>query len=149
MTPLTIENRKALDAAWDNIERTSSDLADACRYVGTTMRGRFLGLYQALQSGDEAGVAENVKALITSDLISSFAGKFRSLRERAYDLWSDLAPWGKVIFGLTVGLAGYFLAAELGLMLSAILMIGGFLYAITNALDVLYRNGIGRAAGGN
>lgn len=56
----------------------------------------------------------------------------------------------RVIFDLTVGLAGYFLAAELGLMLSAILMIGGFLYAITNALDVLRRSfALARGASGS
>ena len=34
---------------------------------------------------------------------------------------------------------GYFLAAELGIVLAAILMVGGFLYAITNGIDAATR----------
>jgi hypothetical protein len=121
------------------IRSVSSSLADACIHLGTAMRGSFLQLQAALAEDDVPRIAVLVRRVQDSDLITGIAGKFHHLREQATDLWNKLAPWGKTIFGLVVGLIGYFLAAELGVILSAILMVGGFLYAISSGIDAATR----------
>lgn len=141
MSTLTIQDKSALSGMIDTLERTSPRLAQACRYLGDSLRASYLKLAAAVEQGDVAEAATQAERIRESDLLAGIAGKFHDLREKASDLWDALRPWAKVIFGLTVGIAGAFLAAELGLILSAILLIGGFLYAIRNALELMLKKG--------
>ncbi len=121
------------------IRSASSTMADACAYVGSAMRGTFVQLQVAVAQNDMPRIATLVESIRENELISTISGKFHHLRERATDLWDALRPWAKTIFGVVVGLVGYFLAAELGMILAAILMVGGFLYAIVNGMDAATR----------
>ncbi len=142
MSALTIDDKAALSDALENVKRVSNDLYETCKYVGTTMRGSFLALATAIGDNDIPKITDIVGTIRESVVVIGLSSKLHHLRERASEIWDELAPWGKVIFGLTIGIAGFFLSAQLGLLLSAILMIGGFLYAVTSALAIMYRKGL-------
>lgn len=132
----------ALQSLQQQFRAASPRLAAACEQVGAAMRGRFVRLAAALEDADAPAVAGIVDELRESELVTGLAGKLHDLRDKAHALFDALAPWAKVIAGLVVGIGAYFAAAELGLVLTALLMIGGFLYAIVNALDVIHRQSL-------
>ena len=138
----SINKATALQQVSNKIRETSLELAAACEHIGAAMRTTYIQLAEAVEAGNAPKIAELVSRIQNSDLVTGVAGKFHHLREEATELWNGLLPWAKVIFGLVVGLAGYFLAAELGLVLAAILMIGGFWYAAINAQSAVLRRGL-------
>lgn len=147
MSSFTITETAALNSLLRKYEELSPDLAAACKRIGASMRGRYLKIAAALESDDYIEAGSTASEIVDSEVVTGLTAQFYHLRERIMTLRDELGPWAKVVFGLTMGAAGYFLAPEIGIVLGAILMVGGFLYAIAQAKEVIYRKGMERALG--
>ena len=125
-----------------SIQSISSELWEACEHVGSAMREQLLRLRRALAGHDDVEAASVFESMRESSLVQGLASKFHDLRDGLSHLRDELAPWAKVIGGLVAALAGYFIFAEVSVVVAGVLVIGGFVYAILNALDVLSRKGL-------
>lgn len=117
------------NSLFQRIRSTSSDLADACQYLGSAMRTSFVRMYAAQQAGDTVAAASLFADLRDSEIVQSISAKFHHLRDDGARLWRELSPFAQTVFGLTMVVAGALLIGKAGI-LAVLLIIGGFLIAL-------------------
>ena len=124
------------------LQSASPKFAKHCEHLGSSLRPKFLSLHKAIMAENASTASEIFQSIMSSELITGTTAKLHDIKEDINNIKEALVPWIKTIGGLVAALAGYFIVAELGIFWAALLVIGGFLYAIITAWQTVYKTGM-------